>query len=240
MRKKDPRSVRSEFKQELARLSDHYDRMQAYVEAGDPKHRLHDRGQLACSTFIAAFTEFEGFVSNLFLAYLNKDFSIYRSWLQSRFDASVKRKFGDGVLSRATLKLPQHLNLPGVREVVDSEGWNLTFKNADAMIDRAKDWLATAHADRVSSLDAHDKRLFDTAIAIRNYIAHGSDNAHTLMNEKLGTVDGGGPNAGLGLGRGGRKVNDAGKFLKKQGRSLGGDRMCSLYLARLETISQKL
>lgn len=238
MRKKDPQTVRSEFKQELGWLSDHYDRMQSYVEAGDSKHRLGDRGQLACSTFIAAFTEFEGFLSNLFLAYLNKNFSVYRTWLEGRFDASVKEKFGDGVLSRATLRLPEHVNVPGVREIVDADGWNLTFKNADAMIDRAGKWLATAHANRVRSLDAHDKRLFDTAIAIRNYIAHGSDNAHAVMNKKLATVDGGGPNAGLG--RADRQVNDAGKFLKKQVWSCGGDRMCSLYLARLEAISQKL
>ncbi len=238
MRKRDPRTVRFEFKQELDWLLDHYDRMQTHVEAGDPKHRLHDRGQLACSTFIAAFTEFEGFLSNLFLAYLNKDFSVYRTWLKTRFDTSVKGKFGVGVLSRAALKIPEHVSLSGVRDIVDSDGWNLTFKNADAMIDRAKEWLATPHANRVSSLDAHDKRLFDTAIAIRNYIAHGSDNAHVVMNKKLATVDGGGPNAGLG--RGSRQINDAGKFLKKQVWSRGGDRMCSFYLERLEAISQKL
>lgn len=172
------------------------------------------------------------------MAYLNKDFSVYRASLQARFSDSVRTKFGTGVADRASLRLHAHEPLAELRNLVDPQGWNLAFRDAKMLLQRANEWLAPSHRAGICAIDDHDKQLFDAAVAIRNYIAHGSDNAHQVMNERLHTVDTGGPNAGLGRLK--HQVNDVAKFLKKQVWERDGERVGILYLKRLAAISAKL
>lgn len=235
MRKKDPVLVRSEFAKDLRWLASHHERVREIIDEQALPGRLADMGQLAASTFLTAFAEFEGFVSNLFLAYLNRDFSAYQGWREAAVQQSVRSRFDDWTADRTEVRRESNPTVREVRDLLDPSGRNLTFKTAGQMLARADDWLVSKHKARIHSLDQHDLRLIDTAKAIRNYFAHGSDSAYSEMNDALSTVDQGPPNRGLG--RRTSKVTDVGKFLKKVSE---GETVCSRFLDRMVAISKKM
>jgi hypothetical protein len=119
--------------------------------------------------------------------------------------------------------------------IVDPDSRNLTFTNAQTMVTKAQQWLAPAHSARISSLDDHDRRLYDTAKAIRDFVAHQSDASKALMNQRLASIELAGTNRGLG--RGGNLVHNVGAFLKS---SAPIEPRVVLYIRRLNDLATKM
>src|SRR5438034_335332 len=92
MRKIDPNDVRADFAREVDDVIAYFDRV-AVALAGSP-HELGDLSRLAESTFLTVFVAFERFLSDLFLAYLNRQFGAYRTTLENRVRQSIHERFG--------------------------------------------------------------------------------------------------------------------------------------------------
>lgn len=63
-------------------------------------HEMKDLSLLSEMTFHSLYVEFECFVSDLVLAYINRDPSAYQSDLFDRVETSVRSKFDDWTASR--------------------------------------------------------------------------------------------------------------------------------------------
>jgi hypothetical protein len=196
MRKLDPDLVRSQFDYDAKSLMAFMGHGRRALQGAE--HEKSDISQLASTTFLTLYVAFEKFQSDLFLAYLNRDFSRYQSDIEAKISSSVRKKYGQGVERRTFFTSVKHIRVSDLQGIVDPTGWNLTFRDTGMMKDRATQWLAQDHASRIKGLSDHDARLVDTAKSIRDFIAHGSASSKERMNQNLSTVAQGNHNQFLG------------------------------------------
>ncbi len=232
MRKVDPADVRTAFVDEVSDLMTYLGRTRRALE-GDV-HEKGDISRLASTTFLALFVTFERFLSDLFLAYLNRDFSQYQADLENRLMVSVGERFGAWAQQRTRFNTLEHVGVNDLEGIVDPSGWNLTFRNAEMLRSKARQWLAPPYANRIDGLSDHDDRLVDTAHAIRDFIAHQSPGAKNRMNALLLTVAQGANNQYLN--RGVHEVHRVGTYLKAV---FDGQRRIAIYSARLIDIATR-
>jgi hypothetical protein len=230
MRKSNPDNVRTDFATELTALIAYFERVRQAVSGS--VHEKADSSRLAESVFVSAYVAFEGFTSNLFIAYLNRDPTLFQQSFDTRIRTSVTEKFSPWHSARVNFSNIRHINVDALREIIDPSQKNMTFRSAAFMKQRAADWLAAPYRNRLHGLTAHDDRLIDTAREIRNYISHRSDSSHQEMNLHLNTIDQGPPNTDLG--RGANLVQAVGSFLKSETAT---GRRVILYIQRILTIS---
>lgn len=233
MRKINPADVRTQFAKEVDSLLAHLDRV-ATALAGTSSE-MHDVSLLASRSFLSLYVNFEGLCFDLFLAYLNRDCSQFQSDLSGRIETSITSKFGTWAQERVKLVPVKHVAAADLERAVDPKGRNLTFKSGQDIVDKAARWLIPAHRNRVRSLDAADKRVIDTAKAIRNFIAHQSTSSKTKMNDALARVTPGTHN--VGLGRGVNAIHKVGAFLKS---FVGSNRRIHAYGTRFKQIVAKM
>jgi hypothetical protein len=210
MRKVDPAGVRADFDASARDIVEFFDRTCAAL--GGTPTKESDISRLATTSFLALFVVFERFLSDLFLAYLNRDFSVYQARLATRVTTSIEDKFGRAVVQLVSLKTKAHVSVDEIENVVDPDGWNLTFPSVDNLKTRADEWLGATYATRVKTIGASEARLIETARAVRNFIAHQSSGSKQRMNEALATVETGGHNRHLARGQ--REVHAVGSYLK--------------------------
>lgn len=231
MRKADPRYIRNVFHVNIGLLELYFGRLSNLLIGSEDEDM--DLSHLSSSVFLSGFVAFESFVSDLFLAYMNRDFSVYQGQLWGRIESSITERFGQWAISRLRFLTLKHVPINSIEDIVDPEGKVITFSTTEKMVECAKNWLSPKHCAGLFALTPSDTQLLDTARAIRNYIAHESSGAYRLMNDKLATVDSGPPNDGLGRGK--HYIQDVGVFLKAYA---GSERRLTRYLGRLESISK--
>src|SRR5690348_5488717 len=107
MRKVDPADVRGDFDSAASEIIAHFDRVATALT--DTPNKEGDISQLATQSFLALFVAFERFISDLILAYLNRDFSVYQAQLVNRVNTSIGDKFGDSVKSLITVQTKTHV-----------------------------------------------------------------------------------------------------------------------------------
>ena len=198
-------------------------------------HEKRDISHLASTTFLFLFVNFERFLSDLFLSYLNRDFSQYQDKLAHRINQSVEGKFGVWAGGRTSFQVIKDIKVTDLEGVVDPTGWNLTFKDGDTIKERAQQWLAPEHAARINALTDHDLRVIDTANSIRDFLAHGSPSSKARMNDALLTISQGHHNQYLG--RGAQLVHNVGAYLKAV---FAGQRRITIYAERLNDIAGRM
>jgi hypothetical protein len=136
---------------------------------------------------LAAAVAWEGFVSDMFIAYINGDATRFKQHLQASFDAHMhsastpKRVFD----AYGSLTFPTHLNKADVLALADSVGNNITFPNFDQLEERANGWLVPGHASKFSGLAAQQKAVVNALVSLRNHIAHRSQRSLDAMNDAL-------------------------------------------------------
>jgi hypothetical protein len=227
VRKVKPADVRAAFATEVDEILATFDRLATAAKGSSAGKR--DISTLATNTFLALYVTFERFLSDLMLAYLNRDFSTYQALLVQRVAASIKDKFGVGVGSLVSLQSKRHVRVSELEGIVDPDGWNLTFSSVQKLKDTARDWLVPASAGRISTISTHEARLIQTARAVRDFIAHGSPASRATMNTLLATVEQGAHNRYLG--RGTKDVQSVGVYLKAV---LAGERRLHRYAGCLK------
>ncbi|MDO9504250.1 hypothetical protein [Hydrogenophaga sp.] len=234
MRKVDPASVRHDFDAFASERRSHFVRLEGVLK-GTP-HEKRDLSILAETTLHSTYVAFEVFLSDLLLAYMNRDFSTYQATLQTDIQRLVQSKLGVGASSMTKLDAPKHIKIQHLENLVDPTGWNLTFKSVALLQTKFAAWVSPAHGAGVAGLVPSDTKLIDTARAIRNFTAHKSDGSKQIMNNMLLTVSTGAcPNSSLL--RGNHEIHDVGAYLKS---ASGGQRRVVTYIERLRSIAATL
>lgn len=181
MRKISPENVRDDFRAQLTDLS-------AFYTTGFASFST----EAAQSTFteqslLAAAVTWEGFVSDMFIAYINRDATRFKEHLRSSFEEHLKtgRTPKNVFDTFGKLTFPDHLTKAQVQALADNAGNNITFSNFDLLEQKAGTWLVAAHAGRFTGLSAQQKAVVDSLIALRNHIAHRSQRSLDAMNDTL-------------------------------------------------------
>jgi hypothetical protein len=206
MRKVSPAGVRDDFLEQLADLKDFYRAGVAALTSDT------DRSTLTEQTLLAAAVVWEGFVSDMFVAFINRDASRFKDHLTASFSEHLKaapkpqRVFDDF----GQLSFPRHLSKAQVQALADGVGNNIAFPSFGDLEQRAKTWLVAKHAAKFSSLTAQQKAVIDSVIALRNHIAHRSQRSLDAMNDTLAQ----GALHPTGIRRTGNRFHNVGAWLK--------------------------
>lgn len=206
MRKISPQSISEGFLLQIAKL-------RHFHEAGLAAFtNQSDHSSLTEQSLLSAAVTWEGFVSDIFVAYINRDASVFKAYLQKQFEDHLKKN----QMSRAvfgafgTLNFPAHLKRQDVLSLANCGGANITCPTFQALESKAKLWLHGAHAAKFTGFSASQKQVINALVALRNEIAHRSERSLLSMNEALDHA----ALKGTGLQRQGNKVLKVGVWLK--------------------------
>lgn len=206
MRKISPQDIRNDFTVQLTELTRFY---QSGLSAF-PSDK--DQSILTEHSLLAAAVAWEGFVSDLFIAYINGDATRFKLHLKDSFDTHIKAQDKPNrVFQRfGKLQLPDHLTKADVQSLANSTGSNITFPNFEELEKRASIWLVKAHSDKFKNLSKPQKALVNAVIGLRNHVAHRSQRSLDTMNDLLAK----GALVPIGIQRRGNKFHNVGAWLK--------------------------
>jgi len=206
LRKISPDSVRDDFRQQLANLI-------VFHSTGFPAFSSEtDQSTLTEHCLLAAAVAWEGFISDMFIAFINRDSTRFKEHLKASFEehigtSATPRRVFDAF---GSLNLPVHLKKVDVLTLANSVGNNITFSHFDDLEQRANTWLIADHAAKFSGLSAQQKAVINSVIALRNHIAHRSQRSLDAMNDVLSR----GALHPTGLRRLGNRFHNVGAWLK--------------------------
>lgn len=181
MRKISPTDVRDDFRQQLSNLTFfHNTGFTAFVSEAD-------QSTLTEHSLLAAAVAWEGFVSDMFIAYINRDATVFKHYLKTSFESHIKTAATPKRVFDAfgSLTLPSHLKKSDVLNLANSIGNNITFPNFEELEQKASTWLIADHAAKFSGLTLQQKAVINSVIALRNHVAHRSQRSLDAMNEVL-------------------------------------------------------
>jgi hypothetical protein len=231
MRKANPESVRDDFLSAIDDICSTFEQVEASTLATSGKKLVAEHSLLAAAIL------WEGFVSDLIVAYINRDSSGLAAHVASKTthtssDEVAKRAVS---LGQTSLKLKPHLTTAEVRELLDSRGFNITFKSTDDLKEKAGQWLANAHSANFTGVTAAECSSIEAWQAIRNFLAHRSSSAKLRMQKALAD-----PDLPVALARGAKNdVNDVGSFLRAVPVGQSAARMLA-YLHQIRVTAQRL
>ncbi len=232
LRKADPDIIKRSFQEQLDELEQFFTRVTSQI-LGTPNEKA-DSSQLAQNVFLSACVAHEVMVSDLFLAYINRDPSVLQRDYEKRVRQSVRSSYGDWE-TRVQFTKQQHIPISELPNLIDPDSRNLTFKDVKKMKEKSSQLLSQQYSRRIRNLSKADEQLLDAAKAIRDYIAHRSGASRARMNQLLLEVESSPDNNGLGRKQ--NEVHSAGSFLKTK---VNGKSRVVLYFKRLEDIANKI
>lgn len=208
MRTQDPSNIRIDFDASLADVRSAFTAAEAGIQGEDAKKLIAEY------LFVAVATLFEGFVSDLFVAYINRRSESFRKHLLSRMSLEADDEVAKRAKSHVELSMP-HLSVEKIRGILDPAGYNVTFATTDAMKQAAGTLLSNADKVMFTKTSAVRCAVIDFITAVRNYLAHRSDYAFDAMQTALSAAD-----LPPELKRVGNKVNDVGAYLRAKQKAL--------------------
>ena len=181
MRKISPDNVRDDFKRQLADLTTFYNTGLSAFSTKNEKSTLTEH------SLLAAAVSWEGFVSEIFIAFINRDATQFKEHLRLSLEAYVKKSSKHEQIYNAfgSLSFSKHLNKADVLNLADSVGNNITFPCFEELQRKANAWLIEEHAEKFSNRSDQQKVVINSLIAMRNHIAHRSKRSLDAMNEVL-------------------------------------------------------
>jgi hypothetical protein len=233
MRKVDPTGVCEDFQSELDSLEEFY---QASLDALKGKPNASSRAStLSELVFHRGYVALESFLSAYFIACINRDASTFLAWRECRIRQSVESKFGQWDEDQVDYTPPPHPSVAVISSLLDSQDRNVTFPDFARAIQRAQDWMTPAWAVKISATHSERRLIVDAAKAIRDCVAHQSQDSFSRINAALQALPDRG-NAGL-LRRHLNAVANVGSYLKAV---QGGQTRTTIYLREFRDLAERL
>jgi hypothetical protein len=113
-----------------------------------------------------------------------------RQALDASFEPSGRlwRRRGATVTVEVAIPIAKKHSLDETRALLGALDDNVPIRDTEALVRTARDFLPERYARRARNLGRHHAGILDATIAIRNVIAHRSDRAASLMNDRLAST----------------------------------------------------
>lgn len=220
----NPNSVLDDFLARAAASLDRYAALDQLVAAASGTHSLTLRRGLAADTVFRLGTEWEIFQHRWHIAAISRRQSVYRTLVQDQLTRGIDKGAVGHIISAVAPEaatLPQRLTGAQIEGLVDSEGYNLSFKDCEVWAATAVKHLDPHYASRVQAVvgDAEASSPVDLLKAVRNALAHSSVaslgrlNACAKKRTQAGSVGLAGA-ANDGLVRDGRSIRDVPTYVQ--------------------------
>lgn len=230
MRKASPDGIFRDFMEALKEVGD------SYLMVEESELPLKSKKHIAEYSLLAAMVLWEGFLSDLIVAYINQDGSRFRAYVSSRFQLSTKDPIAKEVLKAEVVQvgLPRHLTVDQIRSYLDPKGGNIAFSSISEMKKSVGMWLSPEHAKPFLCLDSGLESGLEAARAVRNYLGHRSARSKVAMQLALAA-----PAMFPRIARGKVKVHDVGAFLRAKPEYPFTPRIV-LYVGLLGAVAQQI
>jgi len=131
----------------------------------------------------------EGFLSDILLAYVVRNPAAYLKVLKSRVSQSLKDRYGSEVVKCAALSFPPRVTRSQARALIDPKQFNITVESASGLSKKANELLAATYAKKFT-LSPEDAQFIDYIVAVRNYLGHRSTAARASLKSALRPLGG--------------------------------------------------
>lgn len=233
MNKKRPNEIKSWFVQEADSLIAFFQTASSGFKGKD--HEDKHLTMLSELVFLNAYVAFETFLSDLFLAYINKKSINFQREQEAKIKKLVKSEFGDWYAARVVMEKSLHLSATEVEKLIDPKGYKLTFGNSDEIKRLAGGWVAQEYRSNIFRLSSDDFLFIDCCREMRNAIAHRSKRSFDSMNGMLRSIPA--PSTIEFLRRPANDVKSVGVFLKSKP---GGQLRVISCITRLKDIAGRM
>ncbi|WP_343350670.1 hypothetical protein [Pseudomonas sediminis] len=228
MRTAAPGNIKNDF---LAGLSD----VEAVVNnVSNVSLPISNQNLLAEYTFLGASVLLEGFISDIFVAYINKKSGPFIGSLTNKMDISAADEYAKRATTFAQVDIASHLTLEKIRQILDPKDWNVTFATSADLKAKAGQWLDMPYKNYFTSLSPGHSSLLEATKAIRNYLAHRSGASQKVMQAALADS-----NLSASFRRGLKEVHKVGSFLDSTPRG-GSQTRLEFYLSELKSVANQL
>lgn len=204
----DPAPVRASFAAQLAEVTEFHHTVKESLSSAA------DLTRLSASTLISAATLWESFLSDLIVAYINRDPSQFAIHLEYALNEDLSDKQKQILNRYAPYKAPTSIDRGKIISLIDNNGNNITFSNAQALKKGAKRWISEANMSGINALSGQQMAVINLWIALRNHIAHDSERSRTALKVAVSN----GALHGTGLQRGQNAIHTPGVYLKSKHR----------------------
>jgi hypothetical protein len=228
MRTVDPNNIKTDF---IAALMDIEEAHSSVSASAIPKSQVH---LLAEYTFLGAAILMEGYISDLFVAYINKQNSRFILTLTNHMEIEGDEPYSKRAKQYAVVDIASHLTIDKIRKILDPKDWNVSFVSAADLKGKAGQWLDQAYASRITNLSPSHCALYDTTKAIRNFLAHRSGSAKNVMQDALINQD-----LPVEFRRGVNNVDKVGNFLESKPVGESQSRL-RFYISEIRNIANQL
>lgn len=205
MRTINPASIKNDF------LSAIGDIKTTHAATTIPTIPSKSRKLISEYSFLSAAILLEGYISDLFIAYINRDGSRFSTYLTGKMTIDTKDEYAKRAVSLASIELNKHITTAEIKSIIDDRDFNVTFPETGKMVGAANMWLTNTYATRFTTLTPAQKASLDAIRGIRNFLAHRSKASKDKMQDLLANASLPAP-----LKRGANKVKDVGSFLESK------------------------
>lgn len=186
MNKKRPNEIRQQYSQEADNLVAFF--IDTASGIAGSQHEKRNLTTLCELVFLNSYVAFETFLSDLFLAYINKKSITYQNSQEKKIKKLIGEQFGEWYEQRTSLHKASHLSANEVENLLDPKGYNLTFSRSSDIRRLAAKWLDQDFKQNIFMLSQEDLQFIDCCREIRNAISHKSKRSFDSMNTLLRSV----------------------------------------------------
>lgn len=234
MKKLSASSAAIKFEKKIDDLLDYYRRTSSALSSSPTSKQ--DNSTLCEQVFLLSSVAFEVALSDIYLAHLNKDSSIFFSQKENEIKQKISNSFGPWYSDNISMQKPKHLNAKSLLDAVDPRGYNITFKDSTEMINNAKKSLHSTHSQRYARITSNQKKFINCVRSVRNRIAHSSNSSLESMTNSLHELSPQGPYAMLYRPKS-RKVQNVGTYLRNLG---SGKTRLEIFMVKMKEITNIL
>ncbi|MGC5804181.1 hypothetical protein SNK19_13010 [Ralstonia pseudosolanacearum] len=202
MRTADPQNIKTDFLEGLLDVEHALDAVTASTVA------LKSRNLIAEYSFLGAAVLLEGFVSDLFVACINKKSGRFVGAMSGLMTMTATDETARRAIAFAEIDISTHLTLEKIRKILDPKGWNVSFTNSADLKAKAGRWLEDPFRARFTGLSQAHSAVFDATKSVRNFLAHRSSGSLETMQLALASQT-----LPAGFKRAANKVHSVGSFL---------------------------
>ena len=208
----NPSDVRASFDAQIAETILFYSTVKTSLSSGS------DVTRLSALTMISAATLWESFLSDLVVAYINRDPSQFTIHLKDALETELSNKQTQILNLYAPYNAPTSIDRATIISLLDDNGNNITFRNADALKNDTKRWIAATNMAGINSINSKQMAIINLWIALRNHIAHDSERSKTALQDAVSK----GALHGTGLHRAKNAIHKPGVYLKSKHSNTNG------------------
>jgi len=229
MRKTNPADICQDFRNEISEL-------EVFLQDSmNVSTSSKNKSLIAELVFHRAYVAVESFLSAWIVGAINRDSSKYLRTRETSIKQSVNEKYSSWDVSHLIYSPPAHIPMGDLKDLMDPDGWNITFKTFDRLESKCTDWLAPHFFSKVHGVSGTRRKIIDAAKSIRNCIAHQSQSSFSEMNQSVSSLPKDGVSENLQTPV--NSVNNVGAHLKAK---VGGKMRVQHYLHEFQELGSDL